>query len=111
MWELLAQYLGSGAATEQAGSMAGNLAAGAQNSGWLNMAKDLQAGNYASAAGNALEMGRQTPDAPLHQAQPATPLQIPQYQGQPQPYQAPVIMPAQQQSPYVQQMMQRYLPR
>jgi hypothetical protein len=110
MWGAILQWLmGSGAgdaakgATTQGATTAGNIAAGAQNSGWGSMAKDLSAGNYASGAGNAVQMGQQNSQK---QGMPQT--GIPQLPQATTASTGPAPMTGGAQSPYLQQLMARY---
>lgn len=107
MWAWLANLLAGGGAaalptTAQAASTAGNMAAGAADSGWGKLAGDMAKGNYASAAGNALEMGRQNP-VQTPQIQSAQSAPIPSYQPTAQ---TPL---SNGNSPYLPLMMSRYL--
>lgn len=93
-----------GDATMQTASMADNVANGAANSGWGTLLKDLKSGNYASATGNALQMGEtagKSQPPPQSAALPGPVMQPEQPMMQPGPQQM-------QTSPFLQQMMQRY---
>lgn len=119
MWEMIASALldgmkkasdqVKGSATPQGQNVADNVAAGASNSGWGSMAKDLAGGNYASAAGNAVQMGQNNSNQNIAAAGQAPQMSAP-IGG---PVSAPgSIMPGPvgvQRSPFLQQMMNRYM--
>lgn len=121
MWQWISNYLSQymdrlkGGDTKQSatGSTADNAAAGAKNTGWGSMAQDLTKGNYASAAGNAMQMGTEAQQNQQQQRnQQAGQSSIPQLPQNGATYQttpgAGMTPGASAQTPYLQAMMQRY---